>query len=84
MALDTGFFRPIAAVVLDLMKRLGVTDPGRVAKVGDTQSDLEQGTAAGCRWVVGVLTGSSTREQLEGWPHTRIVDSVADVPRLFR
>jgi phosphonatase-like hydrolase len=114
VALDTGFFRPIAGVLLDrlgwtapavvdatvtsdevpngrphpdmivhLMRQLGVTDPGRVAKVGDTQADMEQGTNAGCRFVVGVTTGSSTREQLERWPHTHVVTSVADVPALL-
>ena len=113
-ALDTGFFRPIAGVLLDrlgwrapavidadvtsdevprgrphpdmirhLMARLGVTDPARVAKVGDTQADVEEGTNAGCGFVIGVLTGSSSREQFQQWPHTHLVESVADVPALL-
>ena len=113
VALDTGFFRPVADVllgrlgwrapgaidgdvtsdevargrphpdmILHLMARLGVTDASRVAKVGDTQADVEEGTNAGCGLAVGVLTGSSTREQFSAWPHTHVVASVADVPAL--
>ena len=57
----------------------------RVAKVGDTPVDLDEGLSAGCGLVVGVTTGSFPRVQLEG--HTlgvRIVDSVMDVPALLR
>ena len=64
------------------MRRLGVGDTRAVAKVGDTRADLEEGTNAGCGLVVGVTTGSFTRAQLEAYPHTHIVASVADVPEL--
>jgi phosphonatase-like hydrolase len=74
--------RPHPDMILHLMARLGVADPRRVAKVGDTQADMEEGTNAGCGLVIGVLTGSSSREQLQAWPHTHIVASVADVPAL--
>jgi phosphonatase-like hydrolase len=53
-----------------------------VTKVGDTPSDLLEGTAAGCRLVVGVTSGSHTRAELEPFPHSHLVHSVADVPRL--
>ena len=48
-------------MILKAMRDLGVSDAGRVAKVGDTPSDLEEGTAAGCGLVVGVTGGSHTR-----------------------
>jgi phosphonatase-like hydrolase len=113
VALNTGFFRPIADVllarlgwrspdmidadvtsdevehgrphpdmILHLMRRLGVQDPGRVAKVGDTKADLEEGTNAGCALVIGVTTGTCSRAQLQAWPHTHILDSVAQIPGL--
>jgi phosphonatase-like hydrolase len=113
VALNTGFFRPLADVLLTrlgwhvpavidaivtsdevphgrphpdmirhLMTRLGIQEPRRVAKVGDTKVDLEEGTNAGCSLVIGVTTGSSTREQLLACPHTHILESVADVPAL--
>jgi phosphonatase-like hydrolase len=114
VALNTGFFRPIADVLLTrlgwhcpavidasvtsdevargrphpdmirlLMSRLGVADPRRVAKVGDTPTDLEEGTNAGCGRVIGVTTGSFSRAQLQACPHTDILASVADIPALL-
>ena len=114
VALNTGFFRPIADVLLKrlgwrspdvidadvtsdevargrpypdmirhLMMRLGIQDARRVAKVGDTRADLEEGSNAGCALVIGVTTGSFTREQLQESPHTHIVESIADVPALL-
>src|SRR5262249_6958042 len=72
--------RPHPDMVRLLMNRLGVRDPGAVAKVGDTQADLEEGTNAQCRLVIGVATGSYSLAELEQYPHTHLVQSVADVP----
>ena len=36
------------------MQRLGVLDAARVAKVGDTSVDLQEGKNAGCGLVIGV------------------------------
>jgi phosphoglycolate phosphatase-like HAD superfamily hydrolase len=69
-------------MIRHLMARLNIQDARRVAKVGDTKADLEEGTNAGCALVVGVTTGSFTREQLQACPHTHIVGSVAEVPAL--
>jgi phosphonatase-like hydrolase len=74
--------RPHADMIRCLMARLGIRDPGRVAKVGDTRADLEEGTNAGCGLVIGVTSGSCTREQLQACPHTHILESVAEVPGL--
>ncbi len=113
VALNTGFYRPIAAVLLErlgwhapavidadvtsdevprgrphpdmiqhLMARVGVREARRVAKVGDTRVDLEEGTNAGCGLVIGVCTGRHTRDQLQACPHTHLVPSVAEVPAL--
>jgi phosphonatase-like hydrolase len=75
--------RPHPDMIWRLMTQLGVTDPKRVAKVGDTRADLEEGAAAGCGLNVGVTTGAYTREQLSKYPHTHLVGSVADVPGLI-
>jgi phosphonatase-like hydrolase len=114
VALNTGFFRPIADVLLarlgwrppavidadvtsdevprgrphpdmirHLMTRLGIRDARRVAKVGDTKADLEEGTNAGCALVIGVTTGSFSREQLQACPHSHILQSVAEIPALL-
>jgi phosphonatase-like hydrolase len=74
--------RPHPDMIRHLMGRLGVHDAGRVAKVGDTGADLEEGANAGCALVIGVTTGSWSRDQLRRCPHTHILDSVAEVPGL--
>ncbi len=114
VALDTGFSRDIAQVILDrlgwsdrklvditvtsdevprgrphadmivkAMRELGITDAGRVAKVGDTPSDLQEGTAAGCGLVIGVTAGSHTAAQLEPFEHTHLIGTVAELPKLL-
>lgn len=75
--------RPHPDMIRHLMARLGVREARHVAKVGDTRADLEEGTNAGCGLVVGVTTGSFSRQQLQGCPHTHILESVAEVPALL-
>jgi phosphonatase-like hydrolase len=111
VALDTGFDRTIARVILDrlgwsesptidavicsdevargrphpdmiraLMSRLGITDAKNVAKVGDTPADLHEGHNAGCGLLVGVTGGTHTRIELEGHPHTHLIETIAGLP----
>jgi phosphonatase-like hydrolase len=75
--------RPYPDMLHYLMGAFGILDPAQVAKVGDTPTDLEQGTTARCGWVVGVTGGSHTREQLEPYPHTHLIPTVAQLPALF-
>jgi phosphonatase-like hydrolase len=75
--------RPHPDMILRLMERFEIEDAARVAKVGDTPSDLQEGTSAGCGWVVGVTEGSHTREQLEPYPHTHLIATVAEFHNLF-
>ena len=75
--------RPHPDMIRHLMTQLGIRDAAKVAKVGDTLVDLEEGRNAGCGMVIGVTTGSFTRAQLQSEPHTHILDSVAEVPRLL-
>lgn len=75
--------RPHPDMIRSLMERLRIRDPRRVAKVGDTVVDLEEGAQAGCELVIGVTTGTGTRAQLEACPHTHIMASVAEVPGII-
>ncbi|MGD9720516.1 MAG: HAD hydrolase-like protein [Pirellulales bacterium] len=75
--------RPHADMVQKAMRDLGIRDAARVAKVGDTPADLEEGTNAGCGLVIGVTGGSHTAAQLEPFAHTHLVATVADVPALL-
>jgi phosphonatase-like hydrolase len=71
--------RPYPDMIFHLMKRLGVEDASRVAKLGDAPADLLEGQNAGCGRVIGVTWGSHTRAQLATHPHTAIVDRVEDL-----
>ena len=77
---DVGRGRPAPDMILGAMRRLGVADPGSVAVVGDTVSDLEAGAAAGAGAVVGVLSGAHDEATLSAAPHTALI---ADVTALL-
>ena len=65
--------RPHPDMIERAMQLTGVTRAEAVAKVGDTPSDLEEGTAAHCGLVIGVMNGSHTGEQLQRAPHTHLI-----------
>jgi phosphonatase-like hydrolase len=71
--------RPHPDLVEKAMRDLGISDPRRVAKVGDTPADLEEGTNAGCGLVIGVTDGSHTAEQLKPFPHTHLIGNVTEL-----
>lgn len=75
--------RPHPDMILHLMQKRGIGDARSVAKIGDTPSDLDEGTNAGCGWVIGVTEGSHSRAQLEPFRHTHLIGTVAEVPALF-
>lgn len=70
--------RPNPIMILEAMKKCGVTDPKRVVKVGDTKVDIDEGRNAGVH-CVSVLTGTQSREELEAKKPDCIIDSVADL-----
>jgi phosphonatase-like hydrolase len=76
---DCGRGRPAPDMIFGAMARLGVADPGAVAVVGDTTSDLEAGTNAGARAVIGVLSGAHDRRTLADAPHTDLIDDVTEL-----
>jgi phosphonatase-like hydrolase len=76
---QVAFGRPYPYMIYRIMEELEIRSIQSVAKVGDTVSDLEEGTNAGCRYVVGVTTGAYTREELEKGPHTHLVASLDEL-----
>lgn len=80
---DVGRGRPTPDLILGAMARLGVDDPGAVVVVGDTVSDLQAGTAAHARAVVGVLTGAHDRATLSAAPHTAILPDITGLLELL-
>jgi phosphonatase-like hydrolase len=71
--------RPYPDMIYKAMKLSGITDTSRVAKVGDTASDLQQGNKAGCRYVIGVTTGNFSREELQAFEHTHLIDQLPEI-----
>jgi phosphonatase-like hydrolase len=75
--------RPAPDMILLAMKRLGINDPGAVAKIGDTAIDMEEGHEAGCGLLVGITSGAQTRDQITlGRPH-HIIDHLSSLPALL-
>lgn len=72
---DSGFgVKPGPGMVSAFCRRFAL-EPSEVLVVGDTLHDLHMGRAAGAGLVVGVLSGTGTRELLE--PHCdQIIDNV--------
>lgn len=75
--------RPHPDMIFALMHRLSIADALRVAKVGDTPADLEEGSRAGCGLVVGVTGGTHTRAQLECCPHTCLIETITELPAML-
>jgi phosphoglycolate phosphatase len=75
--------RPAPAMIFEAMRRTGIADPGGVMVVGDTVLDLQAGIAAGAGWVVGVTSGAHDRARLLQAPHTHLLESVAEIPKLL-
>lgn len=76
--------RPAPFMIFRAMEASGVQDVHQVVNVGDTPLDLQSGSNAGARGVVGVLTGAHDRETLQREPHTHILGSIAEIPALIK
>ena len=71
--------RPYPDMIYRAMELLQIGSAKFVAKVGDTVSDLQEGKAAGCRYVIGITTGSYSRKELEKVDNTHLIDDIAQV-----
>jgi phosphonatase-like hydrolase len=80
---DVSRGRPAPYMIFRAMEQLDVQDVRQVMKLGDSPSDMDEGSNAGCGEVIGVLSGAHTAVTLGKFRHTRIIQSVADLPGLF-
>jgi phosphonatase-like hydrolase len=81
---DVAQGRPAPFMLFHAMESARVNSVAEVMAVGDTPLDLQAGSNAGLRAVVGVLSGVSRAELLQREPHTHILPSVANLPALLR
>lgn len=76
--------RPAPYLIFRAMEWTGAECIHRVAAVGDTISDLQAAFNAGARWSIGVLSGAHSETQLKSCPHSEIIESVKELPSVFR
>jgi len=65
------------------MEKLDVRSVHEVIKIGDTPADMLEGRNAGCRGVVGVLSGPRPVTAWGKYWHTYVIDSAQDLPELI-
>jgi len=66
-------------MIQKMMLEGGIEKPKSVVKVGDTEVDIREGQNAGCRYVIGVTTGTFSRKELESYNPTHIIGDIAQV-----
>jgi len=71
--------RPFPDMIQKIMAELNITHADEVAKVGDTEVDVNEGINAGCKYVIGITTGSFKRHELEPYHPTHIIDDISEV-----
>lgn len=73
--------RPAPDAIFRAMELTRVTEARYVARIGSSPIDLRQGAAAGCGWVIGVISADLDEpEEREGIYHTHLVPTIAAVP----
>jgi phosphonatase-like hydrolase len=78
-----GMGRPAPFMIFYAMTQLNIQSVHEVIKVGDTPADMLEGHNAGCRGVVGVLSGPRPVEAWGRYRHTHVIRSVKDLPDLI-
>ncbi|MDR6197754.1 HAD family hydrolase [Siphonobacter sp. SORGH_AS_0500] len=71
--------RPYPYMIQKLMTQMQINDVRQVAKVGDTEVDVNEGLNAGCPYVIGVTTGAFTHDELLPYKPTHIVDDLSKI-----
>jgi len=75
--------RPAPFMIFQAMVQLNIQSVHEVIKVGDTPADMLEGRNAGCRGIVGVLSGPRPVTAWGKYWHTHVIPSVADLPDLI-
>ncbi len=75
--------RPAPFMIFYAMTRLDVQSVHEVIKIGDTPADMLEGRNAGCRGVVGVMSGPRPVTAWGKYWHTHVIPSVKELPELI-
>lgn len=71
--------RPYPDMIFRAMELLDISSIDEVVKVGDTVSDLQEGNAAGCKYVIGITTGAYSEAELSREPHTHLIQHLEEI-----
>ncbi|MNT71699.1 Phosphonoacetaldehyde hydrolase [compost metagenome] len=61
------------------MAKMGITDASRVAKIGDSTIDIQEGQNAGCGLSIGITTGAHTAVQLATANPDQVISDLLDI-----
>lgn len=75
--------QPEPLMIQKIMEMTGVKNAKHVAKVGDSLLDLQEGTNAGCGYVIGICSGAYTKEELAAEPHTHLISDLWELVGIF-
>lgn len=75
--------RPAPFMIFHAMAQLDIQSVHEVIKLGDTPADMLEGHNAGCRGVIGVLSGPLPVTAWGCYRHTHVIPSVKELPRLI-
>ncbi len=75
---EVGSGRPAPDMIHVLMQKTGVGDPAHVAKIGDSESDLDEGVNAGCGMVFAMRC-ARTIPILDRYADVRAVDALSEL-----
>ena len=75
--------RPAPYMIFHAMNHFNIQNVREVLKIGDTPADMLEGYNAGCRAVIGVLSGPRPVTAWGQYWHTHVIESVKDLPALI-
>ncbi len=68
--------RPQPFMIQRMMQESGIDDAQQVIKIGDTEVDVQEGKNAGCVYSIAITTGAFTREELQPYEPSFIIDDM--------
>lgn len=74
--------RPSPEMIKKIMEQLAIQDPKEVAKVGDTEVDINEGKNVGCLYSIGITTGAFTKEELLPYKPSHIINRIDEVLKI--
>lgn len=74
--------RPAPFMIFHAMEKLDVQNVQEVIKIGNTPAEMLEGTNAGCRGVIGVLSGPRPVTAWGRYRHTHVIPIVKEPPKL--